>query len=492
VPPADFEDETLPVGPTGHVGVRIVRPEGSPAGLPVVMYFHGGGWILGDEKTHDRLVRELAVRARVAVVFVKYTPSPEAQFPVPLEQAYAATSWSGSLIDPASLRFARPASRVMDPPARSDDTRRCDAIPLRTPLARAASSAPPRRHAGALLSVFVLAPALPACAAGSTGTSLSSGSNSTGAGGATSTTGEGGAGGTLLTATSSATGTGGEGGGSICPPDADGDGIPDEVEGKSEVLDTDGDATPDYLDTDSDGDSMPDALEGQTKFVGCNSPQDSDGDGKPDFQDKDSDNNGLPDRNEIYPDGSAYDASKAAPNPADTDGDGIPDYADPDNDGDALPDAVEIVNGVGQRVTVAVLRIARHRAADAGAEDVAAAAPGPGGGGTADARPARRRDRGRGARRQREERAREQREDQATGVAHGWQEEEEEEGVPCAIGHTASYEPRDKSFNGVEPADARSLARALSAARCATPRRLSPCARSTPGSSTGSTPRPCC
>ena len=199
---------------------------------------------------------------------------------------------------------------------------------------------------GALLSVFVLVPALPACSAGSTGTSLSSGSNSTGAGGATSSTGEGGTGGTLLTATSSATGTGGQGGGSICPPDEDGDGIPDEVESKSEKLDSDGDGKPDYLDTDSDGDSMPDSLEGQTKFVGCNSPQDSDSDGAPDFQDKDSDNNGLPDLHEVYPDGSKYDASKAAPNPADTDGDGIPDYADPDNDGDALPDSVEIVGGV--------------------------------------------------------------------------------------------------------------------------------------------------
>lgn len=91
--PADVDDEVLPVGPTGHVGVRIVRPLGSPEGLPVILYFHGGGWILGDEKTHDRLVRALAIGARAAVVFVKYTPSPEAQFPVPLQQAYAATRY---------------------------------------------------------------------------------------------------------------------------------------------------------------------------------------------------------------------------------------------------------------------------------------------------------------------------------------------------------------------------------------------------------------
>ncbi|MBF9066461.1 alpha/beta hydrolase [Streptacidiphilus sp. NEAU-YB345] len=91
--PADISHRTLPVGPTGKVTIRIVRPEGAHGKLPVVMYFHGGGWVLGDEGTHDRLVRELAYGAHAAVVFVDYTPSPEAHFPVPIEQAYAATKW---------------------------------------------------------------------------------------------------------------------------------------------------------------------------------------------------------------------------------------------------------------------------------------------------------------------------------------------------------------------------------------------------------------
>jgi hypothetical protein len=216
----------------------------------------------------------------------------------------------------------------------------------------ARSSPGPRRRLrldatlGALLSLFVIAPAFTACSAG-TATTLTSGpggGGGAGGGDATASSSSVGTGGEVFT-TSSAS-TGGTGGGSICPPDEDGDGIPDEVEGKSKNLDTDGDGKPDYLDLDSDGDSMPDALEGQTKFLGCTAPQDTDGDGTPDFQDKDSDNNGLADRNEVYPDGSAYDASKAAPNPADSDGDGIPDYADPDNDNDALPDTVELVNGV--------------------------------------------------------------------------------------------------------------------------------------------------
>ena len=81
----------LPVGPSGSVAIRIVRPAGAAEVLPVVMYFHGGGWILGDRDTHDRLVREIAVGAKAAVVFVDYARSPEARYPVAIEQAYAAT-----------------------------------------------------------------------------------------------------------------------------------------------------------------------------------------------------------------------------------------------------------------------------------------------------------------------------------------------------------------------------------------------------------------
>jgi acetyl esterase len=91
--PADVEERVLPVGPTGEVSVRIYRPQGGTGPLPVVMYFHGGGWVLGSQRTHDRLVRDLVHGTNAAFVFVNYTPSPEAQFPVPLEQDYAATMY---------------------------------------------------------------------------------------------------------------------------------------------------------------------------------------------------------------------------------------------------------------------------------------------------------------------------------------------------------------------------------------------------------------
>ncbi len=86
---ADIVDTTFPVGPTGTTRIRIVRPKGSTGRLPVLMYFHGGGWVLGDKITHDRLVRELANGVQAAVVFVDYINSPEAKYPTQNEQAYA-------------------------------------------------------------------------------------------------------------------------------------------------------------------------------------------------------------------------------------------------------------------------------------------------------------------------------------------------------------------------------------------------------------------
>jgi acetyl esterase len=84
---------TVEGGPTGQVPVRIVRPAGVTGTLPVVLYIHGAGWVFGNAHTHDRLVRELAVGAGAAVVFPEYDLSPEARYPVALEQNYAAAQW---------------------------------------------------------------------------------------------------------------------------------------------------------------------------------------------------------------------------------------------------------------------------------------------------------------------------------------------------------------------------------------------------------------
>jgi acetyl esterase/lipase len=77
----------------GDVRVRIVRPPDAVGMLPVILYMHGGGWVLGNADTHDRLVRELADGTEAAVVFVEYDRSPEAHYPVAIEQGYATAQW---------------------------------------------------------------------------------------------------------------------------------------------------------------------------------------------------------------------------------------------------------------------------------------------------------------------------------------------------------------------------------------------------------------
>jgi acetyl esterase len=89
-----IEDEWITVpADVGDARVRIIRPVASSGTLPVIIYMHGGGWILGNAGTHDRLVRELAVGAHAALLFVEYPNSPEARYPVAIEQGYATAQW---------------------------------------------------------------------------------------------------------------------------------------------------------------------------------------------------------------------------------------------------------------------------------------------------------------------------------------------------------------------------------------------------------------
>ena len=92
-PSVQAVDMSFPIGPTGAVQVRIIRPRDTTDALPVIMHFHGGGWVLGDANTHDRLMREIAVGVGATLVFVEYALSPETAYPVAIEQAYAATRY---------------------------------------------------------------------------------------------------------------------------------------------------------------------------------------------------------------------------------------------------------------------------------------------------------------------------------------------------------------------------------------------------------------
>lgn len=92
----DIEEKWIrvPGGPHGDVPTRIVKPKGSKLGsLPVLLYTHGAGWVLGDAHTHDRLVRDLCVGTGAAVVFPEYIRAPDAQYPSQNEEAYTVAKW---------------------------------------------------------------------------------------------------------------------------------------------------------------------------------------------------------------------------------------------------------------------------------------------------------------------------------------------------------------------------------------------------------------
>jgi acetyl esterase len=111
VSPADVEDLVIPGGPAGEVSIRIFRPVGATETLPVVLYTHGAGWVFGDAHTHDRLVRDLTVRAQAATVFVNYSLSPEAKYPTALDEIYATLEWIAAqgaehALDPTRIAVA--------------------------------------------------------------------------------------------------------------------------------------------------------------------------------------------------------------------------------------------------------------------------------------------------------------------------------------------------------------------------------------------------
>jgi acetyl esterase len=84
-------DRTVP-GPAGPIPIRAYKPRRA-TGLPVLVYAHGGGWVMGDLETHDALCREIALRADMVVVAVEYRLAPEHPFPAPLDDFYAAAQW---------------------------------------------------------------------------------------------------------------------------------------------------------------------------------------------------------------------------------------------------------------------------------------------------------------------------------------------------------------------------------------------------------------
>ena len=108
LPPADVSEKIITVEDK-PLKLTIVRPAGAKGVLPGFIFVHGGGWILGDFPTHERFVRDLVADSGAAAVFVNYTPSPEARYPVAINEIYAATKWvadNGAQIDIDGKRLA--------------------------------------------------------------------------------------------------------------------------------------------------------------------------------------------------------------------------------------------------------------------------------------------------------------------------------------------------------------------------------------------------
>ena len=91
--PVEIEDLMIPGGPNGEVSIRIIRKKNAQKLLPVIVYIHGAGWVFGNAHTHDRLTREIATGSGRAVVFPNYSLSPEARYPIAIEENFAVLEW---------------------------------------------------------------------------------------------------------------------------------------------------------------------------------------------------------------------------------------------------------------------------------------------------------------------------------------------------------------------------------------------------------------
>ena len=89
-----IEESDKTIAADGYtIKLNVVRPEGVKGKLPVFIFIHGGGWVLGDYPTHKRMVRDLVVLTGCGGVFVNYTRTPDARYPQAINEIYAATRW---------------------------------------------------------------------------------------------------------------------------------------------------------------------------------------------------------------------------------------------------------------------------------------------------------------------------------------------------------------------------------------------------------------
>lgn len=91
--PVDNQDLIIENGPSNHVAIRILKPQGITNPLPTIVYIHGTRWVFGNKLTHDRLLQELAVGAGAAIIFPSFSLSPESKYPTAVEENYSVVRW---------------------------------------------------------------------------------------------------------------------------------------------------------------------------------------------------------------------------------------------------------------------------------------------------------------------------------------------------------------------------------------------------------------
>ncbi len=109
VPPIELgsiEDRSIP-GPGGDIPVRVYRPDGADDALGALVYYHGGGHVIGSMDTHDSVARAMCRDANIVVMSVDYRMGPEAKFPAAVDDCYAATRWLSNNADSMGVRADR-------------------------------------------------------------------------------------------------------------------------------------------------------------------------------------------------------------------------------------------------------------------------------------------------------------------------------------------------------------------------------------------------
>lgn len=102
------QDHSIP-GPGGSIPIRLIRPAAAGEGevLPAILWYHGGGWVMGDLDTHEGICRSLANAAGAAVVQVHYRRPPEAKFPAAVDDSYTALAWVAAHGGPLKIDGSR-------------------------------------------------------------------------------------------------------------------------------------------------------------------------------------------------------------------------------------------------------------------------------------------------------------------------------------------------------------------------------------------------